>query len=151
MRSDGGLANRLQAPEPALRPFGGLTLPSVRAVPKAPRCPVSLFPAFLFQVDAQGHEYGIELAFDSEARWLTAEFEAGDVLLLSMMTIHGSVKNCANYTRLSLDVRWQPVADEWVVEAFEGAAGEVKAVGDVAGFGLSLKAVRDAIEVAYAI
>ena len=41
MRSDGGLANRLQAPEPALRPFGGLTLPSVRAVPKAPRCPVS--------------------------------------------------------------------------------------------------------------
>ena len=24
-----------------------------------------------------------------------------------------TVKNCAKYTRLSLDVRWQPVADEW--------------------------------------
>lgn len=51
----------------------------------------------------------------------------------------------------SVIVVGQPVADERVVEAFEGAAGEVQAVGDVAGFGLSLKAVRDAIEVAYAI
>ena len=23
------------------------------------------------------------------------------------------MKNCAKYTRLSLDVRWQPVADDW--------------------------------------
>ncbi|MDG2051456.1 MAG: FAD-dependent oxidoreductase [Myxococcota bacterium] len=45
----------------------------------------------------------------------------------------------------------QPVADPALVERFDGAARQIHSVGDLGGFGLSLKSVRDAIEVAYSI
>ena len=51
-------------------------------------------------------------AFDRGARWLTADYRAGDVLLFSMKTLHGAITNTASPTlRLSADVRWQPGAD----------------------------------------
>ncbi|MCH2185226.1 FAD-dependent oxidoreductase, partial [Myxococcota bacterium] len=45
----------------------------------------------------------------------------------------------------------QPVADPSWVERFEGGAPQLHSGGDLSGFGLSLKSVRDAIEVAYSI
>lgn len=45
----------------------------------------------------------------------------------------------------------QPVADPAVVESFEGIADSVQTVGDLGGFGLSLKSVREAIDAAYSI
>jgi hypothetical protein len=54
------------------------------------------------------------LAFDPEARFLTANYLAGDVLLFKAMGIfHGAVQNTTDRTRLSMDVRWQPLSDPW--------------------------------------
>ena len=51
-------------------------------------------------------------------RWLTAEFNAGDVLIFSMYTVHASLDNTSKQVRLSSDSRYQPAsrpADErWV-------------------------------------
>jgi hypothetical protein len=51
-------------------------------------------------------------------RWLTSEFRAGDALIFSMYTVHGSLDNRSNRIRLSSDSRYQPAskpADErWV-------------------------------------
>lgn len=46
------------------------------------------------------------------ARILTADFRAGDVLLFSMRTAHGSLDNCSpiGRARLSCDLRWQPAS-----------------------------------------
>lgn len=46
-------------------------------------------------------------------RLLTADFEAGDVLVFDMFTMHGSLDNHspAGRVRLSCDVRYQPAAD----------------------------------------
>lgn len=45
-------------------------------------------------------------------RILTADFRAGDVLLFSMRTAHGSLDNCSpiGRARLSCDLRWQPAS-----------------------------------------
>lgn len=54
------------------------------------------------------------LGFDPAARFLTAEFKRGDVLLFNAMgTVHGAVKNETDATRVSMDVRWQPLTDTW--------------------------------------
>lgn len=51
-------------------------------------------------------------------RWLTNEFKAGDVLIFSVKTIHGSLDNQSQQIRLSLDSRYQlakdPVDERWV-------------------------------------
>jgi hypothetical protein len=48
-------------------------------------------------------------AFDPDCRFLTAEFKAGDVLLLQMFTVHGALANTSqDTTRLNIDCRWQP-------------------------------------------
>jgi len=53
-------------------------------------------------------------------RWLTTEFHAGDVLVFSVFTVHGSLDNHSNRIRLSSDSRYQPAskpADErWIGE-----------------------------------
>ena len=53
-------------------------------------------------------------------RWLTAEFEMGDVLILSMYTMHASSDNRTNQIRLSSDSRYQlasePVDTRWIGE-----------------------------------
>ena len=51
-------------------------------------------------------------------RWCTGEFEMGDVLVLGMYTMHGSIANTSNRYRLSADTRYQlatePVDERWM-------------------------------------
>jgi hypothetical protein len=51
-------------------------------------------------------------------RWLSAEFQAGDVLIFSIFTIHASLDNSSRAIRLSSDSRYQlasePVDERWV-------------------------------------
>jgi hypothetical protein len=53
-------------------------------------------------------------------RWLTTEYQAGDVLIFSIHTVHASLDNRSNRVRLSADSRYQradEAADErWVGE-----------------------------------
>ena len=41
--------------------------------------------------------------------WRTTNFEAGDVVALSLDVIHMTAANCTDSIRLSCDTRWQPV------------------------------------------
>jgi ectoine hydroxylase-related dioxygenase (phytanoyl-CoA dioxygenase family) len=53
------------------------------------------------------------LKFDSRAQWVTANYEAGDVLLFGMHTFHGGVVNNSQQparVRLSSDIRFFPAA-----------------------------------------
>lgn len=51
-------------------------------------------------------------------RWLAAEFSAGDVLIFSVFTVHGSLDNGSDQIRLSTDSRYQPtskdVDERWI-------------------------------------
>jgi len=51
-------------------------------------------------------------------RWLTSEFQPGDLLTFRMDTIHGSIDNTTLRIRLSTDTRYQrsdePVDERWV-------------------------------------
>lgn len=53
-------------------------------------------------------------------RWLTSEFQPGDLLTFRMDTIHGSIDNTTQRIRLSTDTRYQrsdePVDERWVGE-----------------------------------
>jgi ectoine hydroxylase-related dioxygenase (phytanoyl-CoA dioxygenase family) len=55
----------------------------------------------------------VEFVRDRNTRLLTAEFQPGDVIIFAMTTLHGTLDNHspAGRTRLSCDVRWQPLAD----------------------------------------
>ena len=55
----------------------------------------------------------IAFARSHQARLLTSDFRAGDVLLFDMFTLHGSCDNCllGGTVRLSCDVRWQAAED----------------------------------------
>lgn len=44
-------------------------------------------------------------------RWCTATFEAGDILMFSMRTMHASLDNTSDRCRISCDVRFQPASD----------------------------------------
>jgi hypothetical protein len=52
------------------------------------------------------------------ARWLTTEFKAGDVVIFSAQTVHGSLDNSSEKIRLSVDCRYQlasePFDERWV-------------------------------------
>ena len=52
----------------------------------------------------------VTLAQQRGARLLTRNFEAGDIVIFGMYTLHGSLENhsAVNRVRLSCDVRWQP-------------------------------------------
>jgi len=54
----------------------------------------------------------IQLVTDRDTRLLTADFQPGDLLLVSMFTLHGSLDNISpiGRVRLSCDVRFQPAA-----------------------------------------
>jgi len=54
----------------------------------------------------------VQLVTDRETRLLTADFQIGDLLLVSMFALHGSLDNVStqNRVRLSCDVRFQPAA-----------------------------------------
>ena len=55
----------------------------------------------------------VAFALERGCRFLTADFEAGDILVFDMRTMHGSLDNRspAGRVRLSCDVRYQPAAD----------------------------------------
>ena len=54
----------------------------------------------------------VQLVVDRDTRFLTANFRAGDLLLVNMFTLHGSLDNVSprSRVRLSCDVRFQPAA-----------------------------------------
>ncbi|MEE2659904.1 MAG: phytanoyl-CoA dioxygenase family protein [Candidatus Latescibacterota bacterium] len=60
----------------------------------------------------------IATAGDLGGRWLTSDYKAGDLLVLSMYTMHASSDNRTNRIRLSSDSRYQlasdPVDERWV-------------------------------------
>jgi len=53
-------------------------------------------------------------------KWQTTEFQAGDVIIFGMFTMHASLSNVSNRYRLSCDTRFQPadepVDDRWIGE-----------------------------------
>lgn len=63
-------------------------------------------------------------------RWLTADFQAGDVLIFSVYTVHTSLDNASKRVRLSTDTRYQradePIDERWIGEEpiGHGAAGK---------------------------
>jgi len=54
----------------------------------------------------------VQLVTDRDTRLLTADFRPGDLLLVNMFTLHGSLDNVSpvGRVRLSCDVRFQPAA-----------------------------------------
>ena len=65
----------------------------------------------------------IEFARSRGSRFLTQNFEPGDVIVFGMTTMHGAFDNVSpiGRTRLSVDVRWQP-ADEPMDERYFGSS-----------------------------
>ena len=53
-----------------------------------------------------------------ESRWLTTDYQLGDLLIFSMYTMHASMDNHTNRLRLSTDTRYQlaaePVDERWI-------------------------------------
>jgi ectoine hydroxylase-related dioxygenase (phytanoyl-CoA dioxygenase family) len=51
-------------------------------------------------------------------RWLSTNFNAGDILIFSARTMHGTLDNLSNELRISVDARYQrlsePADDRWV-------------------------------------
>jgi len=51
-------------------------------------------------------------------RWLTSEFDAGDVLIFTPYTMHASLDNCSKRFRISVDARYQraadPIDERWI-------------------------------------
>jgi len=72
-------------------------------------------PAMAEQAAFEGDWSNDVIAFvrKRQARLLSAEFSAGDLLVFGMDTLHGSLDNhsAIDRTRLSCDVRYQPSAD----------------------------------------
>lgn len=51
-------------------------------------------------------------SLDPAARWVTGDFNAGDVVLFTMHTLHGGIRNeTAQQLRLSADLRFQPARE----------------------------------------
>ena len=61
-------------------------------------------------------------------QWRTTSFRAGDLLILTMFTMHTSTKNQSDRWRLSSDIRFQPAQDpvdaRWVGE--EAVTGHLR-------------------------
>ncbi|MCY3993717.1 MAG: phytanoyl-CoA dioxygenase family protein [Caldilineaceae bacterium] len=62
----------------------------------------------------------IALREELNGRWLTTDYELGDLLVFSMYTMHASMDNLTNRLRLSTDTRYQlssePVDERWIGE-----------------------------------
>jgi ectoine hydroxylase-related dioxygenase (phytanoyl-CoA dioxygenase family) len=62
----------------------------------------------------------LEITQKFGGQWQTANMRAGDVIIITMFTLHGSTNNTTNRWRLSCDTRFQPAADpadeRWVGE-----------------------------------
>jgi len=57
-----------------------------------------------------GKDY-LELSEISGSKWLVGDYQAGDVVLMGMHLMHGSLRNTNNYLRLTCDIRFQPKSD----------------------------------------
>lgn len=79
------------------------------------------------ELNAAGfHGFGVltfdpnEIAERLDRRWLTANFQMGDLLTFSVFTIHASLDNQSNRLRLSSDTRYQlasePMDERWIGE-----------------------------------
>ncbi len=57
------------------------------------------------------------LADEYDARWLVADYEAGDVVIHTAHTIHAALDNVSSQVRLSTDIRYQlstaPIDPRW--------------------------------------
>ena len=55
-----------------------------------------------------------------KSRWLTTDYQLGDLLVFGMYTMHASMDNHTNRLRLSTDTRYQlasePVDERWIGE-----------------------------------
>ena len=62
----------------------------------------------------------IEMVDQYGGQWQTSEFSMGDVIILGIYTMHGSINNTSNRFRISTDTRYQlatdPVDHRWVGE-----------------------------------
>ena len=62
----------------------------------------------------------IALREELNRRWLTTDYELGDLLVFSMYTMHASMDNLTDRLRLSTDTRYQlasePVDERWIGE-----------------------------------
>jgi Phytanoyl-CoA dioxygenase (PhyH) len=62
----------------------------------------------------------VKLRHNLGGRWLTTNFQAGDILVFSMFTVHTSLDNHSDRIRISSDTRYQlasePVDERWVGE-----------------------------------
>ncbi len=60
----------------------------------------------------------LEIVEKYGGRWLTSEFEMGDVLIFEMFTMHGSLTNTSNRFRITADTRYQranePADERWM-------------------------------------
>lgn len=67
-----------------------------------------------------GKDY-LELSRISGSKWIVGDYQAGDVILMGMHMMHGSLQNCTDYMRLTCDIRFQPasepVDERWVGES----------------------------------
>ncbi len=58
-----------------------------------------------------------ELVDTFGGRWVTTAFATGDVVIVNLFNLHGSLTNCSNRYRISCDTRYQrtdePVDDRW--------------------------------------
>ena len=65
-------------------------------------------------------EDAIALRRELDGRWLTADYQLGDLLIFGMYTMHASMDNLTDRLRLSTDTRYQlasePVDERWIGE-----------------------------------
>lgn len=59
--------------------------------------------------DIAGGAGGIEITDRLDGRWVSGNFQLGDVLLFHSMTVHKGLPNLSDKLRMSMDVRYQPV------------------------------------------
>lgn len=73
--------------------------------------------------DPNGGSYSkdaIGLRADLQSRWLTTDYQLGDLLIFNVFTMHASLDNLTNRLRISTDTRYQlasePVDERWIGE-----------------------------------
>lgn len=62
---------------------------------------------------------------DPQVQWVAGDYEAGDVLIFSLQTLHCSTANLTDRVRISCDIRYQP-ANEVIDDRYMGTAEEMK-------------------------
>jgi len=83
----------------------------------------------------------VAVGLDLKSRWLTTDYQLGDLLVFGMYTMHASMDNHTNRLRLSTDTRYQlasePVDELWIGEE-PIAHGPEAQKGDMCGEGLGI-------------